>query len=298
MPEEDTPVINQQDVPPRVSEVRRFLKVFLSRPIVIVGMIIILAFLLTAALANFISPYGPFDRDMYHVLAQPSAQHLLGTDTLGRDILSRIIFGSRISLMVGVVALGIAAMIGNILGLIAGYFGGRTYAVIMRFIDALMSFPMILLALVIASLLGGGLVNVMLSLGVALLPGFCRLMCGQVLSVKSTDYVLALHSLGASDRRIMFRHVLPNSFPPLIVLVTMMIGMTILAEASLSFLGVGIEPPAPAWGAMVNVGYPYLISNPILSVAPGVAIMLVVFGFNMVGDGLRDALDPRLRGIL
>jgi peptide/nickel transport system permease protein len=168
----------------------------------------------------------------------------------------------------------------------------------MRFIDALMTFPMILLALIFASLLGGGLKNVMIALGISLLPGYARIMCGQVLSVKETDYIIAEHALGARNLRVMLRHILPNCFPPMIVLITLQMGAAILAEAGLSFLGIGIEPPGAAWGAMVNDGYHYLITNPILSFAPGMAIMLVVFSFNMVGDGLRDALDPRLRGVI
>jgi len=157
---------------------------------------------------------------------------------------------------------------------------------------------MILMALVIAALLGGGLRNVMIALGIAMVPGYARLMCGQVLSVKENDHVLAARSLGAANSRIILRHILPNCLPPLIVLITMQIGAAILTEAGLSFLGIGIEPPAAAWGTMINDGRMYLLTNPILSSAPGIAIMLVVFSFNMVGDGLRDALDPRLRGTL
>jgi ABC-type dipeptide/oligopeptide/nickel transport system permease subunit len=254
--------------------------------------------LLTAAFADLIAPYGPDETNPYHTLKNPSREHLLGTDTLGRDTLSRIIFGSRITLMVGVVALGIAAAVGMTIGLIAGYFGGWVNAVLMRFIDALMAFPMLVLALVIAAMLGGGLLNVMLALGIAMLPGYARLMCGQVLAVKENDYVLAARAMGSPNLRIMLRNVMPNCFPPLIVQLTMMIGITILSEAGLSFLGVGIEPPTAAWGAMVNDGYLHLISNPVLSFAPGIAIILVVFSFNMVGDGLRDALDPRLKGAI
>ncbi|MBA7496650.1 Glutathione transport system permease protein GsiD [subsurface metagenome] len=200
--------------------------------------------------------------------------------------------------MVGVVALGIAATAGMTLGLIAGFFRGIVYVVIMRFMDALMSFPLILLALAIAALLGGGLKNVMIALGIGLLPIYARLMCGQVMSIRESEYVTAASGIGASNLRIMVLHVLPNSFPPLIVLMTMMMGMTILAEAGLSFLGIGIEPPGCAWGAMVSEGYNYFLTHPILSFAPGIAIILTVFAFNMVGDGLRDALDPRLRGTL
>jgi peptide/nickel transport system permease protein len=283
---------------PRVSEFRRFMRVLLSRIPVIFGMIVILLVIITAIFAPLLAPYDPYEQDWEHTLLNPSIHHLLGTDSLGRDVLSRLIYGSRNSLMIGVVALAIAAIFGMSLGLLAGYFGGWINAIIMRIIDSLMSFPMILLALVIASLLGGGMRNVMIAIGISMLPGYARLMCGQVLSVKENDYVLAEHAAGASHLRVMLRHVLPNCFPPLIVLVTMQIGAAILAEAGLSFLGIGIEPPAAAWGLMVEDGRSYLLTNPILSFAPGLAIMLVVFGFNMVGDGLRDALDPRLRGTI
>ena len=202
------------------------------------------------------------------------------------------------SLMVGVVAVGIAAGIGILAGMSAGYFGGIIGSVIMRIVDALMSFPMILLALLIAGLLGSGLKNVMIALGIAMIPVYARLMCGQVLSIRENDYVMAGRSMGSSSWRIMFRHILPNSFPPLIVLVTMQIGSAILAEAGLSYLGIGITPPTASWGSMVNDGFQFLITNPLLSVIPGIAIMLVVFAFSMVGDGLRDALDPRLRGTI
>ena len=286
------------EAPEKVNELLRLWRVFTGRGVVLFGMIVIIILILTAFFAPFIAPYDPYDQNLETVLLSPSMAHLLGTDAIGRDILSRIIFGSRNSLMVGIVALGIAATVGMIMGLTAGYFGGWVQAMIMRFIDALMSFPMILLALIFASLLGGGLRNVMIALGISLLPGYARIMCGQVLSVKENDYILAEHALGARNLRVMLRHILPNCFPPMIVLVTLQMGAAILAEAGLSFLGIGIEPPGAAWGAMVNDGYHYLITNPILSFAPGIAIMLVVFSFNMVGDGLRDALDPRLRGVI
>jgi peptide/nickel transport system permease protein len=283
---------------PRVSELKRFQRVLFSRGIVVFGLIIILLVIVVAVFAPLLAPYDPYEQYWDQNLLKPSSQHLLGTDSLGRDTLSRLIFGSRNSLMVGVVALGIAAIFGMSLGLIAGYFSGWVNTIIMRFIDSMMSFPMILLALVIAALLGGGMRNVMIALGISMLPGYARLMCGQVLSVKENDYVLAEHASGAGHLRIMLRHILPNCFPPLIVMVTMQIGAAILAEAGLSFLGIGIEPPAAAWGLMVEDGRTHLMTNPILSFAPGLAIMFVVFGFNMLGDGLRDALDPRLRGTI
>jgi peptide/nickel transport system permease protein len=286
------------EMAPRVSEFKRFRRVFFSRKLVLFGMIVIAILVLTALLAPLLAPYDPYDQNLEQILLNPSFQHLLGTDSLGRDILSRVIYGSQNSLMVGVVALAIASLIGMSIGLIAGYFGGWVYNILMRFVDAMMCFPMILLALVIAALLGGGLKNIMIALGVALLPAYARLMCAQVLSVKENDYVLAEHAAGAGNLRIMLQHIFPNCLPPLIVLVTMQLGAAILAEAGLSFLGVGIEPPAAAWGSMVNDGRQYLITNPVLSFAPGIAIMLTVFSFNMVGDGLRDALDPRLRGTL
>jgi peptide/nickel transport system permease protein len=283
---------------PRMSETKRFLKVFMGRGIVVFGGVIVIVFVITALFGFLFAPYPPNEINAPARLQGPSAAHWLGTDEFGRDSLSRLIRGSTNSLMVGVVALGIAAIVGIIAGMLAGFYGGIVNAVIMRIIDALMSFPMILLALLIAGLLGNGLKNVMIALGIALIPGYARLMCGQVLSIRENDYVMAGRSMGSSNWRVMFRHILPNAFPPLIVLITMQIGAAILAEAGLSYLGIGITPPDPSWGAMVNNGFKYLLTNPILSFIPGLAIMLVVFAFSMVGDGLRDALDPRLRGTL
>lgn len=284
--------------PPRINETKRFFKVFLNRGIVVFGLVIVVLFLITAIFGSLFAPYNPFKLDPANRLANPSTAHWAGTDNFGRDTLSRLIVGSRNSLMVGVVAVVIAGGVGILAGMVAGYFGGIISAIIMRIIDALMSFPMILLALLVAGLLGKGLKNVMIALGVAMIPVYARLMCGQVLTIRENDYVMAGRSMGSTNWRIMYRHILPNSFPPLIVLVTMQIGTAILAEAGLSYLGIGITPPTPSWGAMVNDGFPFLLTNPLLSFIPGIAIMLVVFAFSMVGDGLRDALDPRLRGTI
>jgi peptide/nickel transport system permease protein/oligopeptide transport system permease protein len=264
----------------------------------IAGLVIIILTIIVAIFAPLLAPYDPYKPDLDNTLSQPSRQHLLGTDSLGRDTLSRIIYGTRTSLIVGLMAITLAAVMGMALGLVAGYFRGITNTIIMRFIDSLMAFPMILLALVIAALLGGGLRNIVIALSIGLMSIYARLMCGQVLSVKENDYIMAERAIGASNLRIMLRHILPNTFPPLIVLLTLNMGAAILAEAGLSFLGVGIDPPGAAWGAMVSDGYRYLLNLPILSFAPGIAIMLVVFSFNMLGDGLRDALDPRLRGTI
>ena len=287
-----------QEAPPRVSTIQYFRKVFLSRGVVVFGFVVVMLLILMAVFAPLIATYDPYAQNLDNVMAKPSLSHWLGTDTVGRDTLSRIIYGSRTSLIVGVVALGLAAGIGMSLGLVAGYFGGITHSIIMRFIDALMAVPMMLLALTIAAVLGGGLTNVIIALGIALVPTYARLMCGQAMTIKQNDYVTAARSIGAGNLLIMIKHVAPNCFPPLIVMMTMQIGITILAEAGLSFLGIGINPPGAAWGAMVSEGYRYLTKNPMLSFAPGLAIMLVVFAFNMIGDGLRDALDPRLRGTL
>jgi peptide/nickel transport system permease protein len=298
MQAENTPQSLIDETPPRSSELKRFFRVFLGRGLVVFGLVVILVFVIAAIFSPQLAPYDPIKRNLSEALQQPNAQHLLGTDAIGRDTLSRLIYGTRISLLVGVIVVCIAGGFGVALGAIAGYFGGITGAIIMRLMDALMTVPMLVLALAIAALLGGGLKNIIIALGFGLIPGYARLMTSQVLVAKSIDYVLAAHSVGASNLRIIIRHIVPNCFSPILVLVTMMMGTTILAEAGLSFLGIGITPPTPAWGSMVTDGREYLLTNPMLSIAPGVAIMLVVFAFNMVGDGLRDALDPRLRGVI
>jgi len=286
------------EAPQRISEWRRFRRVFLSRPPVLFGLIILAILLLAAIFANWFAPYDPNQQYMDEALQQPSAQHFLGTDQFGRDTFSRLIFGSRIALIVGFACVLIAALIGVTLGLLAGYFGGLTSMITMRFIDTMMAFPLILLALIIAGVLGGGLKNVIIALSIATIPPYARVVNGQALSVKESDFITAERAMGASNPRIIIRHILPNVLPAIIVLMTLELGQLILAEAGLSFLGIGIETPTAAWGSMVYDGYRYLTTNPMLSLAPGVAIILVVFAFNMVGDGLTDALDPRLRGTI
>jgi peptide/nickel transport system permease protein len=278
------------------SEGRRIIKVFFGRKLAVIGLVIIILLIVTAIFAPWLAPYDPYQMDFSQKLVDPSHDHWLGTDSLGRDTLSRIIYGSRTSLIVGLGAVAMGAIIGESLGLIAAYFGGLPFNIIMRFTDMLMSIPMILMALVIASVLGGGLKNIILALGVGMIAPQCRMMCGQALTIKQNDYVIAARSNGASDLRMMLRHIFPNAFPPLLVMITISLGATIIAEAGLSYLGMGIAPPGAAWGSMINDGSKFLLTNPILAFSPGVAIMLVVFGLNMMGDGLRDALDPRLRG--
>jgi len=294
--EQVAPVFSE--APTHVSEWRRFLRVFLQRKLVIFGLTILLILIICAIFAPWLAPHDPYRGNLRDALAQPSLKYLLGTDIQGRDTLSRLIYGARTVMLVGFVTVGIAASVGIILGITAGYYGGITNLIIMRIMDALMGFPMLLLALLIAAVLGSGIQNVIIALSVATLPGYCRVVCGMTLAIREDDYILAQRALGSSDLRIIFRHVMPNSLPPMIVLITLQLGSIILAEAGLSFLGIGIKPPGAAWGSMVADGYAYLLTHPVLSFAPGFAIMMVVLAFNLVGDGLRDALDPRLRGLL
>jgi peptide/nickel transport system permease protein len=290
--------IISENVPPRTNELRRIAKVMFSRVVVTAGSIIILAVIIIAIFAPLIAPYKPNATDMKAMLQAPSSSHLLGTDQVGRDLLSRVIYGSRISLLVGIVAVSIAGFIGITLGLIAGYFSGWIGNIIMRCIDALLALPPLVLMLAIAAVLGSGIINVLIALGIGMMPTYCRLMYAQVTVLRENDYITAAHSIGSGNLRIMVRHLLPNAFPPLLVLITINLGTAIMMEASLSYLGIGIVPPTATWGAMVSAGQGYLISNPMLSFIPGVAILLVVLAFNMVGDGFRDAIDPRLRGTL
>ncbi|HSW59003.1 MAG TPA: ABC transporter permease [Dehalococcoidales bacterium] len=299
MAENTTTLTGAAEAPPRVSEWRRFRRVFFQRKLVVFGLVILAIMLFVAITANWIAPFNPYIGDLANKsLLLPNSEHWLGTDLQGRDVLSRLMFGTRSAFQVGFITVAMAAMIGMALGVISGYFGGVLGMVIMRLMDALMGFPMIILAMVVSAVLGAGLQNVIIALTVATVPGYARVMNALTLSIRENDYIMAERSIGASNSRTMFKHILPNAMPPMIVLVTLQLGSLILAEAALSFLGIGIKPPGAAWGAMVNDGYRYMLTNPVLSFAPGFAIMLVVFAFNMVGDGLRDALDPRLRGTM
>lgn len=288
-------VIEEELLPP-VNEFKRFRRVFFLRKVVVFGFIVVVLTIFTALFASVIAPYDPYEQNLHNALAEPSSQHLLGTDSLGRDLFSRIIYGSRISLSVGAITVLLAAAVGTLIGLIAGYSNGSLQTVIMRITDAMMAIPPLVLALIIASILGSGVPGVVIAVSIAFIPGYIRLINGQVLSVKQNDYVMAVRSMGSKKVRIMLKHILPNCLSPLIVQMTMMMGVAILMEASLSFLGLGILPPIAAWGSMCYDGYKYLMMRPLLSLIPGLTIMILVFSFNMVGDGLRDALDPKLRG--
>ncbi|HTY81434.1 MAG TPA: ABC transporter permease [Dehalococcoidales bacterium] len=286
------------EIAPRTNELRRFTRVFFKRWVVALGLVILLLVFIAAIFAPWIAPYDPYKIATGGALEQPSAKHWLGTDRIGRDTLSRVIFGSRVALEVGFITVAVASIIGVSLGMIAGYFGGPFYIIIMRAVDALMCFPGLILFMFLSAMLGNGVRNVIIALSIGTIAQYVRVMCGLTLSLKQNDYILAQVSIGAPRFRTMVQHILPNAFPPLIVLMTMQLGTLILAEAALGFLGMGIVPPTAAWGSMVNDSYVYLQTNPWLCFAPGICIFLVVFSFNMVGDGLRDALDPRLRGLL
>jgi len=271
-------------------------KKLIKSNISLLGTLIVLLFILTAAMAPLLAPYHPVnDGSLVERLQAPSVSHLLGTDSQGRDILSRIIYGARVSVQVGVISVGIALVIGTLMGMVAGFYGGWVDNVMMRLVDIMLAFPGVLLAIAITAVLGPELKNAMIAVGVVNIPAFARIVRSTVLSVKAMEYVEAARAIGATDVRIIFRHVLPNSMAPLIVQTTLNIGTAILDAAALSFLGLGAQPPTPEWGAMLSDGRSYLQKAPWVMFFPGMAIMLVVLGFNLLGDGLRDALDPRLK---
>jgi peptide/nickel transport system permease protein len=261
----------------------------------LVGAALVLAFLAATALAPLLAPYDPLAPDWGAVLAPPSLAHPFGTDDLGRDILSRVLYGGRVSLQAGLLTVAFALAVGVPLGLAAGFFGGRVDNLVMRGVEVVLSFPTLVLALGITAVLGPKLLHALLAIGIVFVPHFARLVRGQVLSVRENDYVTAARALGATDRRVMGLHVLPNCLAPVLVQSTFSIALGILIEAALSFLGLGTQPPTPSWGIMLSMGRGYLEQAPWLGAFPGAAVFLTVLGFNMLGDGLRDALDPRLK---
>lgn len=260
------------------------------------GILILLCITAMAVFAPFLAPYNPNEQDLYHVLEGPSRMHLLGTDDVGRDLLSRVIFGSRVTLLIGVLSTLFSALIGVLLGLAAGYKGGIIDMVIMRTTDTFMCMPNLILLLVIMSAVGPGMESLILSITVLQWTGFARIVRGQVMQVRELPYIEASKALGASGFRIIFRHLLPNVMGPIIVAASIALGGNIMLESAVSFFGLGVQPPTPSWGNELRIGYSYLEIVPLFSFAPGLMITLAVLGFNFMGDGLRDALDPRLRG--
>ncbi|MBC7468813.1 MAG: ABC transporter permease [Ramlibacter sp.] len=261
----------------------------------LVGLAVVVLFIVLALFAPWIAPQDPIAASWAAIRKAPSAQYWLGTDEIGRDVLSRVIWGTRASLLAGVVSVSISLLIGVPLGMAAGFLGGAVDAVISRITDAFLACPFLILAIALAAFLGPSLTNAMIAIGVSAAPIFVRLARGQVLSVKVEDYVEAARAVGNSPLRIALRHILPNITAPLIVQATLAIAAAVIAEASLSFLGLGQQPPAPSWGSMLNTAKNYIDNSPWMAISPGVAIFLLVLSFNLLGDGLRDALDPRQR---
>lgn len=262
----------------------------------VVGALIVAGIIAAAVFAPVLAPYSPIDQSFRDQLLQPSRAHLFGTDEFGRDIFSRVVYGARIALIVGVIADGIAALLGIVLGVLSGYFGRRVDAVLMRTVDLLLAFPYLLLAMIVVTILGPSLINAMIAIGIVYTPQFARVVRGAVLQVKEEDFVEAARAVGAGPGRILRRHVLPNIVSPIIVMATLTVGFMIVETAGLSFLGLGASPPTPEWGSMLATGRSFMLTAPWIATFPGVAILVTVIGFNLIGDGLRDLLDPRLRG--
>ncbi len=259
------------------------------------GALVLVAAIVAALAAPVLAPHDPLQQDLGNTLARPGRTHLLGTDNVGRDVLSRVIWGTRVSLVAGLASVAIAALAGSLLGGVAGYSGGRLDGLLMRAMDAVLSFPPLVLALALGAVLGAGLGGVLVALGVVYTPTFARLMRGQVLAVKAREYVDAARALGAPSWRIAWHHVLPNAITPIVVQASLSVAFAILAEASLSFLGLGVQPPEASWGSMINAGRGYLQQAPWIVFGPGAALFVTVVGLNFVGDAVRDALDPRAR---
>ncbi len=282
-------IVRKRPVTPRAPVLRRLAR----RPAALIGLVVVATFILAALAAPLIAPYDPIATSFSAVRKAPSAAHWFGTDEIGRDVLSRVIYGARASLLAGVVSVLISLSIGIPAGLLAGYAGGNIDLLISRMTDALLACPFLILAIALAAFLGPSLSNAMIAIGISATPVFIRLTRGTTLAVKAEEFVLAARAIGNSPLRIALRHVLPNIVPPLLVQATLAIAAAVIAEASLSFLGLGQQPPQPSWGSMLNVAKNYIDNSPWMAIWPGLSIFLLVLSFNLVGDGLRDVLDPR-----
>lgn len=275
---------------------KAFLKKLLKNKSAVTGFSIILLNVFLAIFAPLVATCQFDEMDFMYVMAKPGeGGHIFGTDDYGRDIFSRLVYGARVSLMVGIISVGIGAFIGTILGIIAGYYEGFIGALIMRFNDALLSFPYVLLAIAMMAVLGPGIFNAMIAIGIVMVPSFARVIRSAVLNVKEETFITAAKILGASDFRIIFSHILPNIFPSLIIYSSLNFSGAVISEATLSFLGLGIQPPTPSWGSMLSEAKDFLQVAPHMAIFPGLAILVTCIGFNLLGDGLRDILDPRLR---
>jgi peptide/nickel transport system permease protein len=255
---------------------------------------VVVALFLISFMAPYLTPYNPSAIDAYHVLMPPSAQHLMGTDELGRDVFTRVLYGARISLLVGFVAVGIAMIIGTLVGLLSGFYGSWVDSTLMRFVDIMLCFPTFFLILAVIAMIGPSIWLIMVVIGVTSWMGVARLVRAEVLSVRERDFILAARSIGSSDLRIIFRHILPNAMGPVLVAATLGVGGAILTESALSFLGIGVQPPTPSWGNILTSGKNYIEFAWWLSLYPGLAILVTVLAYNLLGEGVRDAIDPRL----
>ncbi len=277
------------------SKLQRMIRTFLKNKISVVGTIIVLLLVPVAILAPVISPYNPIEQNVFYRLSKPEISHILGTDFFGRDILSRIIWGARVSLLVGFLSVSFGMVAGTMLGIVAGYKGKKTEAIIMRCVDILMSFPDEVLGILIMVVIGSGLDKLIIVIGFLLIPRFARLTHGPALILREREYVEAARAIGLNDFRIIIRHILPNILGDVVVMGALWVGLAIRIEANLSFLGLGVSPPTPTWGNMIRTGIDHLTNAPWISVFPGLAILIAVLAFNMLGDGLRDVTDPKLR---
>ena len=268
-----------------------------KNPLATISAVLILIFILAAICAPILTPYSYEAQDMLNRAAAPSREHLLGTDELGRDVLTRLLYGARVSLAIGIVPTIVSMILGAVLGMISGFFGGIVDTFIMRFADIMLAFPSLLLAMVIMYTLGDGITSIFVALAIVNWASVARVVRAETLSLKESEYIEAARSIGVFKLTIIFRHILPNCIPSLIVLFTLNIPSAILAESSLSFLGIGVQPPASSWGVMANAGSQFLYTAPLMSLAPSIAIMIVVLAFNFLGDGLRDTLDPHLKNM-
>lgn len=271
-----------------------FLRRLMNNKSAVIGGVVIIIVIISAIFAPVISPYDPYEMNMPGRLQEPDGIHILGTDQFGRDLLTRLIYGARVSLQVGVIAVGLSMFVGVFLGLVAGYYGGWIDRIIMRFVDIFLAFPIILLAIAFVAALGPSTKNVMLALGMIYWTNYARVVRSSVLSIKEEEYILAAITTGAGDFRIIFTYILPNALAPIIVMATLGLGTAIISESTLSFLGLGVQPPTASWGSTLSFGLKFLRDAPHLSVFPGLAIMLTVLGFNLLGNGIRDITDPRL----
>lgn len=282
-----------------VSQFRQFTRRFFSRGIIInISLCFLMVFILSAVFAPLITRYDPNENDIMASMETPSRAHLLGTDVLGRDVLTRLIYGARVSLVASILSCLLAGAMGMLLGFMAAYYGGVAEKIIMRYVDVQLAIPPLIFTIIIGLLVGRGLGGLVFAIAFGLLPGFIRMMYGVVLSLKQSDYILALKLANIKNWKIFYRHLLPNSFPPMIVMFAMNLGAGIMTESTLSFLGIGIQSPTASWGNMVSEGYKYIFTSSLLTFMPGICITLVVVAVNIISDGLRDALDPRLRGKL